>query len=513
MKTDKYKHISRRTFFTDLLIVGILAMAQIILLILYAWHLFRAVAIIEIASRFLSIFVVIYVINKRESNSYKLAWIVPILLFPAFGGILYVFCQGRIGIFAFKKKILDTEKLIYHAVCDIPDASEEFEKQYPEYKPRTEYLKKSGFPMYSGTDTKYYPSGEDVFDDMISALESAQKYIFLEYFIIHEGFFWDSVLDILIKKAAEGVDVRIIYDGMGSITTLPSKYDRFLNSKGIKCRVFNKFVPAISTMQNNRDHRKILVLDGTCAFTGGINLADEYLNKIERFGYWKDCAIKVTGDAAQGYALMFLRNWNIINKEKDDPEKYITPLSNATGNGYFQPYCDNPFDKEWIGRNVYLDMICRAEKSIYIMTPYLIVDEELDCALKLAARSGIDVRIITPHKADKKFVFMITRSSYAEFMEAGIKIYEYTPGFIHSKNLIVDGKCAVVGSVNFDYRSLYLHFECAQLFYGHKEIEKINEDFEKTFEISQQITFDDCRKNSGLSRVITQIFKIFSPLF
>ncbi len=511
--SKKYKLNPKRTFITELIIVMLLALAQVVLLILYTWRLFRAVAIIEIASRILSIFVVIYVINKRENNSYKLAWVVPILLFPAFGGILYVFCQGRIGIFAFRKKILDTEKQFYESVKDIPDASEKFESENPSYKPRTEYLKGAGFPMYSGTDAKYYSIGDDAYDDIISALKDAKEYIFLEYFIIHEGFFWNSILDILTEKAAEGVDVRIIYDGMGSVTTLPRKYSKTLNALGIKCKVFNRFVPVISTMQNNRDHRKILTVDGKVAFTGGVNLADEYINRIEKFGKWKDSAIRVTGDAAQGFTLIFLRNWNIINKERDDPSKYVRDVTGGQSTGYFQPYCDNPFDSDEVGRNVYLDMISRAKKSVYIMTPYLIMDEELDCAVKLAARSGIDVRIITPHKADKKFVFMVTRSSYAELMESGVKIYEYTPGFIHSKNLLVDGECAVVGSVNFDYRSLYLHFECAQLFYSHKALEELNEDFEKTFEQSQKITFDDCRKNSGISRIATQILKIFSPLF
>ncbi len=511
--SKKYKLNPKRTFITELFIVVLLALAQVVLLILYAWQLFKAVAIIEIASRVLSVFVVIYVINKRENNSYKLAWVVPILLFPAFGGMLYVFCQGRISIFAFRKKILETEKHFHQSVKDMPDASGDFETENPDYKPRTEYLKSLGFPMYSGTDAKYYPMGEDVFDDIISALKSAKEYIFIEYFIIHEGYFWNSILDILTEKASEGVDVRIIYDGVGSVTTLPRKYNKTLQALGIKCKVFNRFVPVISTMQNNRDHRKVLSIDGKVAFTGGVNLADEYINKIEKFGKWKDSAIRVTGSAAQGFSLIFLRNWNIINKEYEDPSKYIKSTTGDNGKGYFQPYCDNPFDSDEVGRNVYLDMISRAKKSIYIMTPYLIMDEELDCAIKLAARSGIDVRIITPHKADKKFVYMVTRSSYAELMESGVKIYEYTPGFIHSKNVLVDGECAVVGSINFDYRSLYLHFECGQLFYSSPALEELNDDFEKTFELSQKITFDDCRKNSGISRIATQLLKVFTPLF
>lgn len=352
-----------------------------------------------------------------------------------------------------------------------------------------------------------------MYASLLEQLAKAEEYIFIEFFIVHEGVMWNSILDLLAEKAAAGVDVRMLYDGMGSITTLPRKYNKYLESRGIKCKIFNKFVPVVSTMQNNRDHRKIVAIDGKVAYTGGVNLSDEYINEVERFGHWKDAAIMVKGHAAVEYTLMFLRNWNIFEKKPVSPEYFVRDFDAPACEGYFQPYCDSPFDDKQIARNVYLSMISRANRYIYIMTPYLILDEELEAAIKLAAESGVDVRIITPHHADKIYVHLLTRNSYAGLIRSGVKIYEYEPGFLHSKNILTDDNCAVVGSVNFDYRSLYLHFECAQLFYDHPAIQELKKDFEQTFDISIEITENDCRKDKGLPRLFTQLLKLFAPLF
>ncbi len=515
MKKNKkqYPKNTLRSFFTDLLLISLLAAAQIVLICFSVWNLYVSVFYIQIACRVISFFVVLHIVNKRESASYKLAWSVPILLFPAFGGILYIFCQGRLSIFRFKRRIESVDNEIKTAACLEPDASEQMRINHPERASLTRYLKEAGFPLYHNTDARYFSSGEEMHASLLDALRKAKEYIFIEFFIVGEGQMLDSVLEILKQKAAEGVDVRFLYDGMGTITTLPRKYNQTLAEYGINCKVFNRFVPVISTMQNNRDHRKIVVIDGKIAFTGGVNLSDEYINLVERFGHWKDAGIMVEGDAALGYIMMFLRNWNIFEKQPECTDKYLYPMHTEDGEGYFQPYCDSPFDSERTARNVYLNLINRANRYIYIMTPYLILDEELDTAIKLAAKSGIDVRIITPHHADKKYVHLLTRSSYTELIQSGVKIYEYEPGFLHSKNILTDDTCGIVGSVNFDYRSLYLHFECAQLFYDHSALQSLKEDFERTFRISLPITEKDCKKDKGLPRFFTQLLKLFAPLF
>ncbi len=508
-----YSKKAVRSFFTDLFVISLLAALQIAIVIISIWNLYKNVIYLEIFFTFISVCVVVYIINKGDSASYKLAWAVPILLFPAFGGIMYLYCRGRVGIFRFKKRIEKIDSEIRALTERFDNANGAFCENHPSGTPLAVYLKQNGFPVYSNTESTYFPSGESMHKELLKQLRTAKEYIFMEFFIVHEGQMWNSVLEILKEKAAEGVDVRIMYDGMGSITTLPRKYHNTLKEFGIKCVVFNPFVPVISTLQNNRDHRKIVVIDGKVAFTGGVNIADEYINAVTRFGKWKDSAIMVKGDSAVAFSLMFLRNWNIFQKEPDLCEKYITPKSDISDGGYYLPYCDSPFDDDLVARNVYLNLINRANKYIYIMTPYLIIDEELESALKLAAESGIDVRIITPHHADKKYIHLMTRYSYPSLIKSGVKIYEYEPGFLHSKNILVDDSCAVVGSVNFDYRSLYLHFECAELFYDSPSLSTLKDDFEKTFNVSLEITSHDCKKDKGISGLIAQLLKVFSPLF
>lgn len=508
-----YSKKPMRSFFTDLFVISILAALQIALVIVSIWNLYKTTVYVQLVLSFISLLVVVYIINRHDSTSYKLAWAVPILLFPAFGGIMYLYCRVRLGTFRFKRRIENIDERILSLTAKQNNATEDFRESHPSGAPLSQYLENSGFPFYANSVSTYFSSGEEMYDELIKQLSEAKDYIFMEFFIVHEGVMWNGILDILTKKAAEGVDVRVMYDGMGSLTTLPRRYHKTLASYGIKTVVFNPFLPVISTMQNNRDHRKIVAIDGKVAFTGGVNLSDEYINAVTRFGKWKDSAIMVRGDAAAAYSLMFLRSWNIFQKEPDFSDKYTVTYPEKASDGYYAPYCDSPFDEELVARNVYLNLINRASKYIYIMTPYLILDDELESALSLAADSGIDVRIITPHHADKKYVHMMTRNSYPALIKRGIKIYEYEPGFLHSKNILVDDSCAVVGSVNFDYRSLYLHFECAQLLYDSPSLMQIKEDFQKTFDISLPITKDNCKKDSGLSRLMTQLLKVFSPLF
>ncbi|MDD5879236.1 MAG: cardiolipin synthase, partial [Clostridiales bacterium] len=352
-------------------------------------------------------------------------------------------------------------------------------------------------------------------EKLVEELKKAKHFIFLEYFIIEEGIMWNTILEILKEKAKEGVDVRVIYDDVGCVMKLPYKYGDKLEKYGIKCRVFNPFIPILTNRLNNRDHRKIAVIDGYVGFMGGINLADEYINSFEKYGHWKDAAILLKGDAVFNLTVMFLTMWDFINNSDDDYLKYRP--ENFTNEkylskGYVQPFDDSPLVNEPIGETVYLNLINKAKKYIYINTPYLIIDNEMATALKIAAKSGIDVRIVTPHIPDKWFVHAVTRSYYHSFIKDNIKIYEYTPGFMHSKTFVVDDEYAVVGSINLDFRSLYLHFECGAWLYKTDSVLKVKEDFLDTLELCQQISLQDCENVKWPVKFGRLILRMFSPL-
>ena len=336
----------------------------------------------------------------------------------------------------------------------------------------------------------------------------------MQFFIVDEGKMLKSVLDILKEKVKEGVEVRFMYDDVGSLTMLPRHYDRQLEKMGIKSVAFNPFIPILSLAMNNRDHKKIVVIDGEIGFSGGFNLADEYINKIERFGYWKDAGLKVTGDAVWNFTVMFLQVWNAIRKTDEGygaflPHKHYEEA--FQGKGFIQPYADNPLDHEIVGENVYLNIINTANKYVYIYTPYLIIDNEMITALCLAAKRGVDIKIVTPGIPDKKMVFWLTQSYYRQLVEAGIHIYEYTPGFIHAKCFASDDKVATVGTINMDYRSLYLHFENGVFMYNNDAVMQVKHDMEKTFEISQRITKEMCQ--GSLKKTLAQsVLRLLAPL-
>lgn len=360
--------------------------------------------------------------------------------------------------------------------------------------------------------TTYFSSGEAMYEQLIPVLQQAEHFIFLEYFIIQEGKFWNSILDVLTQKAQNGVDVRLIYDDMGCFLLLPPDYQKTLSERGIRCVVFNKFRPVLSTLQNNRDHRKIAVIDGKWAFTGGVNLADEYINTYQKHGHWKDAAVMVTGTAVNSYTLMFLEMWQTLTNEAEDFAPFMQPETfSEQKSGVMIPYCDSPIDDEDVGERVYMNLINGAQRYIYIQTPYLIIDDVMLAALVRAAKNGVDVRIITPHVPDKWYVHMTTRSYYPELLAAGVKVYEYTPGFIHSKVLVADDCLATVGTINLDCRSLYLHFECGAWLYGSAAVKHIREDFTKTLAICRQITAADC-KTKLHTRLVQRLFRLFAPL-
>ena len=465
----------------------------------------------------LSIFVSIFIINKHEKAGFKLTWIFIILLFPLFGGILYIL----LNIWSNPKKmrralfgnIAATRDCFY-----LPgDQLDELIKAYPEFKTQAHYLQGyAGFPVYGNTRQEYFPSGESFYHKVLEELEKAQKYIFLEFFIIKEGVMLNSILSILERKAAQGIDVRIIYDDMGCFFTLPVNFSKIMKAKGIRCFVFNRFRPIISSLQNNRDHRKIISIDGKVAFTGGLNIGDEYINAVERFGHWKDAAIMIEGNAAWSLTLVFLQMWNLNLKNKDIyssffPQDENKQKADSKKNGYVQPYADSPIDKENVGEHVYIQIINQAKRYIYINTPYLIVDDNLLSALMLAAKSGVDVRIITPHRWDKWIVAITSRSYYRRLILAGVKVYEYTSGFNHGKTFVSDDKIATVGTTNLDFRSLYLHFECGVLIYASDTIKAVKDDFMQTLPKSQEITLKDCARNT-FQLIIQDMLRVFAPL-
>lgn len=463
---------------------------------------------------FMSIVVAMYIVSKPGNGAYKLSWVFLTLLFPLFGGLFYLFVTGQRSTGRFTKKLEKIGEQSKEMFFLCAAGNETAKEKTGVYASQIEYLKNQGFPVYENTSVKYLTPGEEKFKYLLSELEKAEKYIFLEYFIVQEGYMWDAVFEILKRKADEGIDVRVIYDDLGCFMLLPPDFSKKLEDAGIKCVVFNPFRPFLSTLQNNRDHRKIAVIDGKTAFTGGINIADEYINKIEKHGHWKDASIMVKGEAAWSFTLIFLQMWEIC---KNKPEKYLDyyPWENekctVETDGYVLPYADSPLDNENIGENVYLQIINSAKKYLYICTPYLIIDECMLVALKLASKSGVDVRIMTPHIWDKRFVHFTTRSYYSELMEAGIKIYEYKKGFVHSKTFVSDDRVATVGTINMDFRSLYLHFECGACLYDSSAVMDVKSDFIKTLDECIKITEQDCRKNWFI-RFLQIVFRLFAPL-
>ena len=373
------------------------------------------------------------------------------------------------------------------------------------------------YPAYMESDSTYYPSGEEMYADMLHDILQAKEFIFLEFFIMKQGRMFDTIMDALEKKAKQGVHVRLIYDDMGCIDEFPLYFYKDLQRRGIHVACFNPFRPFLSVIMNNRDHRKIVVIDGKIAYAGGMNIADEYINIIERFGYWKDGGIRITGDAVWSFTTMFLEMWSFVTKGKEDFSKFkVIENDNVAlqkaGKGFVQPYGDCPLDKRYITEAVYLNLINHARKNIYIFTPYLILGSEIATALINAARSGVDVRIVTPAIPDKKMVFLLTQSNYENLIHGGVKIYQYTPGFIHSKCFVVDDEYASVGTTNLDFRALYLHFECGVLMYKTESVHKLTEDALKTFEISREILLEECENKNFFYQLFLSVMRLFSPL-
>ncbi len=500
-----FKFLFNRAF-----LFGIAILVQLVALTVMLYRFQRYFVLFYGLSTFISLVVVILIANGRSKPGYKIAWIIPILLFPIFGGLFYLMFGGsRLGARTRKKMNSITAKAA-EAVAADKDVLAKIKQENLEAACQSHYIQEYAYsPPYTNTYTEYLPIGETKFERLIEELEKAKHFIFLEFFIIEEGIMWNTILEILKRKAKDGVDVRVIYDDLGSIMKLPYQYDKHLESMGIKCCIFNPFRPVLTLRFNNRDHRKIIVIDGHTGFTGGINLADEYINAIDILGHWKDTAIMIKGEAVYNLTIMFLAMWDYLRGVVEDYEqfkpKYYLEKQYAT-DGYVQPFSDNPLDDEPVGETVYLNLISRAKKYIYINTPYLIIDIEMISALCLAAKQGVDVRIVTPHIPDKWYVHAVTKWNYNVLLQAGVKIYEYTPGFIHAKSFVVDDEYAVIGTINLDYRSLYLHFECGVWLYKASSIHQIKQDFFEILKVSQEIQKEKIFWPQKIGRALLNLF-------
>ncbi|MCI8524894.1 MAG: cardiolipin synthase [Oscillospiraceae bacterium] len=459
---------------------------------------------------------VVGIVSHRTDPGYKIAWIIPIMALPVFGILFYMMFGGNRLSRRLQRKMHAVEQIHRDNLSQDIGVLQREAAISPEAAMQSRYLAGVACcPVCDRTETAYYSCGEDAFGDMLQAIARAERYIFLEYFIIEEGRMWGRMLELLRKKAAAGVDVRVIYDDFGCITKLPAGYYKRLEAVGIQACAFNPYIPVLSSRLNNRDHRKFLIVDGEVGFTGGVNLADEYINAVQRFGYWKDCVIRLRGEAVWPMTVMFLSMWAHIRGWKDSVSAYKPPRPprvSGLPHGFVQPFADSPLDSEDVGDTVFFNLITKARRSVYIMTPYLILSDKMISALTVAAKNGVDVRIVTPAIPDKRYVFAVTRAHYPDLITAGVRIYEFTPGFLHSKVFCVDGEYAVVGTVNFDFRSLYLHFEDAVWLYRADCLEQVAQDFEKTFPVCHRVSLAECKSRPLLHRLSGAFLRLFSPL-
>lgn len=496
-------------------ITGLIVLLQIGFFVLEIFKWGNYYVEIAFVLRLLSFSAVFYLVWKPNNPAVKLAWIVPILIFPLFGGILYL-AFGHVFIPRKLRAGMErTNILIGKCLKQDEGVAAKLEEDNPRIANLSRYIMDYGMtPVWDHTSSVYYPDGEPYWKQMLEDLEQAEHFIFLEFFILCEGSMWNAVMDVLERKVKEGVEVRLIYDDVGSVFLLPKKYYEMIEKKGIKCVAFNRLIPFMSLILNNRDHRKIVVIDGKVGYTGGINMSDEYINYTHPHGdHWKDAGIRIEGEAVWNFTVMFLQMWNMSCYTEEEYDRYRYHFDKKQEEkGFVQPYMDTPLDSEILGENVYLNLINYAKKYIYIYTPYLITDNEMYTALKLAAKRGVDVRIVTPGVPDKKMIYWLTQSNYQNLIEAGVKIYQYTPGFIHAKCVLCDDEVATVGTINFDYRSFYHHFECGVLLYQTDAVGELKKDMDETFEVSDSITLEWCTKKFVKTNVVGPVLKLFSPL-
>lgn len=461
----------------------------------------------------LSWIIVVYVINGHQNSSYKITWVILILILPLFGGISYLLFGDRRVARGLRKQALISFQDANQLFQQNSSVLRNINKKDPHLAGQFVYLwRNSGFPATQNTCCKYYGLGEEMFVDILKDLNSATKFIFLEYFIIEDGWMWNSILAILQDKVNAGVEVRLMYDDAGCVQTLPNKYRKYLQTIGIKIKIFNPLRPLLAVQMNNRDHRKILVIDGDIGYTGGVNLADEYINKKLRFGHWKDGGVRLEGEGVYNLTVMFLQMYNLGFKKEEEFKFYQSQNCRISDDAVVCAFGDSPTDDEAVGESVHLNIINDAIDYLYMSTPYLILDQELTNALCLAAKRGVDVKIIVPHIFDKWYVMLVTKANYFKLVKNGVKIYEYTPGFMHHKTMIADDKICLIGTINMDFRSYFLHFECGVLLYHASCLVDLKRDLENSIMISQQIELASLERQNIIIRMAKAVLNILAPI-
>jgi len=505
-----------KPFFSKKIFGVLFFLFQIALLVLPIAGVYERRFYLDFVIAALSGVVILFEINRETDSGFKLIWIAIIALFPVFGIFLYIYVHADIITRFLRKRLGVMSGYLSVTSHNVGGDIESLREEYPEEYGIFNYLAGVGYaPCFKCSDIDYYPLGEDMFASLFEDISKARKYIFLEFFIINEkDEVWNRLLDVLSLKVRQGVEVRIIYDAMGSLTCTSSDFSDKLCSMGIKCRCFSPVKPFASTYHNNRDHRKMVVIDGKIAYTGGVNIADEYINKKQRFGHWKDTAVRTKGDAVNGFVLLYFKIWNLANtKNEEYPENYFSKYKDSKEkNGYITPFDDAPIDNEYISRNLYLYIINSAKDYVYINTPYLILDDAITQAIKFAAARGVKVVICMPHIPDKWYAFALGRTYYPELIRAGVTIYEYTPGFLHAKSTVSDDSRAYIGSANYDFRSLYLHYECGVYIYRNKVVDSIKKDFETTLSSCMEFTMEEYKKLGFLYRITGRILRLFAAL-
>ena len=507
----KVKKSVFRFLFSRLTISGILILLQFLFLLYVLLGLRGRMIDLYKALQVLSTVIVIWLIRKPDNPAYKISWIILILLFSPFGALFYLlwgntpFNRARLV----KIRPIDTRQV----EAALPSATRSLCTTLPRHRRNCQYLNTiAEMPAWKDTAAEFFPLGEYMFESMLLELKKAERFIFMEYFIIERGYMWDTILEILQQKARAGVDVRVMYDDVGCISTLPMGYYKKLQAMGIQVVRFNRFLPTMNTYLNYRDHRKICVIDGNVGYTGGINLADEYINHVERFGHWKDTGVKLTGSGVANLTTLFLQLWDFSSRSHTTDLTPYLPTVKAPSDGFVQAFADSPLDNFNVSETVFLNIIASATKSVYITTPYLALDNEMITALCTAAQSGIDVRIVTPGIPDKKTVYYVTRSYYAQLIAAGVRIYEYTPGFLHEKMIVADHDIAVVGTINMDFRSFYLHFECGTVFYRSSIVDKVRDDILDTIQNSEEIDADWLKHYPWIKSIYASLLSLLIPL-
>lgn len=510
---EKQKKLHKRgaPIRTRLILAAIFIVLQIAVLVSVAYFFANRKIWVYTLFETISVIIVIYILSKKGNPSYKLTWTIYILIFPVIGGLVYLVWGGGRVFPHIKRRMLNFSKGAGRYLRQDKSIKSHLEYEDVLHARQASFLTKaSGFPVYDGTECTYLSPGEKAFPVILEELKKAEKYIFIEFFILAEGSMWDEIFEVLKERRRNGVEVKIIFDDFGSITRQYKNFTKRLEKEGFEVQVFNRIHASVDLFMNNRNHRKIIVVDGKVAFTGGMNIADEYVNRQPRFGYWMDCAVKLEGKAVTSFVLMFLSMWGFCTGKPQRFNRYVADHS-VKAKGFVQPYCDGPINDKNPGEGIYMQLLNTAQRYVYIVTPYLIVDNTMIRELTLAASSGIDVRIIVPKVPDKTYVHPVTQHSYEELLESGVRIFEYTPGFMHSKFFVSDDSVATVGSINMDYRSFFFHFECGVWMCRTNSVSDIKKHFLEMQQESEEILLDSWQKRPLKQKVKQSLLNLFAP--